>query len=413
MTDVDLAVEAMVAGGDGLARGPDGRVVFVTGALPGERVRARLTGAWPDFDRAVAVEVIDPSPDRVSPPCAALAAGCGGCTWQHVAPEAQSRLKAGIVTDALRRIARLEDPPPITHVALAGEPRRTTARLGVTASGRAGHRARAGPRRSMAPGAREAVVETDACAAAHPLLEELITTGRYPGAGEVLVRVGIASGERLVQVDRAARRVQVPAGVAVVRRGDRRPAFVHEEVAGRRFRISAGAFFQSGPVAAEALVRAVAAAAGDALGRGGHLVDLYAGVGLFGSVLGAQRAARVTALERPGTAIEDARTNLADLEAVVVASEVARWRARPGQIPADVVVADPARPGLGRPGVDAVARLAPQRLVLVSCDPASLARDTALLRRVGYRLSGINLVDVFADTFHVEAVARFDPWPKV
>lgn len=400
-----------MAGGDALARGPDGRVVFVTGALPNERVRARLTGEWPDFARAVAVEVIDPSPDRVSPPCPALASGCGGCTWQHVARQAQSRLKAGIVTDALRRIARLEDLPPITDVALAGEPRRTTARLCVTSSGRAGHRARAGPRRAMTPVA-EPVVETDACAAAHPLLEELITTGRYSGAGEVLLRVGVASGERLVQVGRAARRVQVPADVAVVTRGDRRPVFVHEEVAGRRFRISAGSFFQSGPVAAEALVRAVAAAAGDALGPGGHLVDLYAGVGLFASVLGAQRAARVTAVERPGPAIEDARSNLADLDAVVVASEVARWRAAPGQVPADVVVADPARPGLARPGVDAVARLAPQRLVLVSCDPASLARDTALLQRVGYRLSGINLVDVFADTFHVEAVARFDPWAQ-
>lgn len=397
-----------MAGGDGLARDGDGRVVFVAGALPGERVRARLTEERPDFARAVAVEVVDPSPDRVSPPCAALAAGCGGCTWQHVGREAQSRLKAAIVTDALRRIAKLEDPPPVESVALAGQPLRTTARLGVTASGRAGHRRRLAAPGSATEGAGETVVEAEACGAAHPLLEELITSGRYPGAGEVLLRVGVASGERLVRVRSGARHVRVPAGVAVVREGDPTPVFVHEEVAGRRLRVSAGSFFQSGPVVAEALTRAVSAAAGDALPAGGHLVDLYAGVGLFGSVLGAQRGARVTAVERPGPAVEDARTNLADVEAVVVASEVGRWRDGAAHGPADVVVADPARPGLSRPGAQAVARLGPQRLVLVSCDPASLARDTTVLQRAGYRLSGIAMVDAFADTFHVEAVARFD-----
>ena len=185
-----------------------------------------------------------------------------------------------------------------------------------------------------------------------------------------------------------------------------RQASVHEEVAGRRFRVSAGSFFQSGPVVAEALTRAVSAAAGEALGPGGHLVDLYAGVGLFASVLGARRGARVTAVERPGPALGDARVNLADLDASVVASEVGRWHAGAGR--ADVVVADPARPGLGRPGVQAVARLAPPRLVLVSCDPASLARDVVLLRTAGFRLCALDLVDAFSDTFHVEAVATFD-----
>ncbi|MDQ3306121.1 MAG: TRAM domain-containing protein, partial [Actinomycetota bacterium] len=106
-----LVPTAMVAGGDALARDPDGRVVFVAGALPGEQVRARLIEARRDFARAVAVEVLDPSPDRVAPPCPALAAGCGGCTWQHVSAEAQVRFKADLVVDALRRIARLAEPP--------------------------------------------------------------------------------------------------------------------------------------------------------------------------------------------------------------------------------------------------------------------------------------------------------------
>lgn len=394
MTELVLEPSAMAAGGAALAREASGRVVFVEGALPGERVRARVTDSRKDFARAVAVEILEASPDRVAPPCAALAAGCGGCTWQYVSAAGQSRLKAEIVTDALRRIAKLAEPPEPEPVPLAGPALRTTARLAVSPGGRAGHRPRTG----------SGAVETDACLAAHPLLEELIVAGRYPGAGEVLLRVSVATGERLVLVDSAAERAQVPEGVGVFGEGDRRPAFVHEEVAGRRLRVSAGSFFQAGPVVAGALVAAVDAAIADALAEGGVLVDLYTGVGLFASTIGARRAAKVVAVESDPSAVADARVNLAGLHAKVVASEVGRWRPRP----ADVVVADPSRSGLGRPGAGAVAATGAARVVLVSCDPASLARDTVLLAEAGYRLTSVALIDAFPHTFHVETVSRFD-----
>lgn len=384
----------MAAGGAALAREDGGRVVFVEGALPGERVRALVTESRKDFARAVAVEILEASPERVAPPCAALAAGCGGCTWQYVSAAGQSRLKAEIVTDALRRIAKLAEPPAPEHAPLSGPALRTTARLAVSPTGRAGHRPHAGA----------GAVETDACLAAHPLLEELIVAGRYPGAREVLLRVSVATGERLVLVDRGAARVQVPEGVGVFEEGDRRPAFVHEEVAGRRFRISAGAFFQAGPVVAEGLVAAVDAAIGDALGDGGVLVDLYAGVGLFAATIGAGHRAKVIAVESDPSAVADARINLTGLDAKVVASEVGHWRPRP----AGVVVADPSRSGLGRPGAGAVAATGAARVVLVSCDPASLARDTVLLAGAGYRLASVALVDAFPHTFHVETVSLFD-----
>jgi len=408
VTDLDLAPTAVVAGGAALARDEGGRVVFVDGALPGERVRARLTDERKDFARAVVVEVREASPDRVVPPCAALAAGCGGCTWQHVAAAAQLRLKSEIVLDALRRIGRLADPPPPSVVALGGRSLRTTVRLAVTADGRAGHRRRGHDGDGTDP------VATAACLAVHPLLEELVVDGRYPGGSEVLLRVGVASGERLAQVADAPGDVRVPPDVVVVREGDGRRASVHEDVAGRRFRVSAGSFFQPGPVAAEGLVAAVSAAVGDALpaaggGGGGHLVDAYAGVGLFASTLGAARGARVTAVENDTAAAADAGANLADLDAEVVVSEVGRWRPvgrRSTRV--DVVVADPARSGLGRPGVAALTALGAPRLVLVSCDPASLGRDVALLAAAGYRLATVTLVDAFPDTFHVETVSRFD-----
>ena len=384
----------MAAGGAALARDADGRVVFVDGALPGERVRALVTDARKDFARAVAVEVLEASADRVAPPCPALAAGCGGCTWQHVSRPAQLRLKADIVVDALRRIAKLAEPPVPQPARMEGEPLRTTARLAVSAGGRAGHRPRSGA----------GAVEADACLVAHPLLEELIVAGRYPGAEEVLLRVAVATGERMVLVDRNAAGVRVPGGVAVFQEGEGRPAFVHEDVAGRRFRISAGSFFQPGPVVADALVVAVSASIGDALADGDLLVDLYAGVGLFASALGGQRRVRVVAVESDRSAVADARVNLADLDAKVVAAEVGRWRPQP----ASVVVADPSRPGLGRPGVRAATATDASRVVLVSCDPASLARDTVLLRAAGYALASVALVDAFPHTFHVETVSRFD-----
>ncbi len=397
---VTLVPTAMVAGGDALARDPDGRVVFVTGALPGERVRARITESRRDFAKAVAVEVLDASPDRVTPPCAALAAGCGGCTWQHVAHEAQVRYKADLVVDALRRIARLADPPAPRPFPIAGPALRTTARLAVSPAGRAGHR-----RRGRAGSA--AAVATDACLAAHPLLEELIVAGHYPGAGEVLLRIGVASGERLVRPLTQADAAVVPAGVLVVGPGDN-DASVREEVAGRHFRVSVDSFFQPGPVAAGALVEAVDAAVGGGLPAGGHLVDLYAGVGLFASVLGARHRCRVTAVEHLPSAVADAQVNLSDLNARIVADEVGHWRLEPQGPSPDVVVADPSRPGLARPGVAAVVAAGAPRLVLVSCDPASLARDTTLLAEAGYRLSSIALVDAFPHTFHTETVSRFD-----
>lgn len=401
--DLRLTPTGMAAGGDALARDQEGRVVFVQGALPGEQVLARLIESKRDYAKAVALEVLVPSAARVPPPCPALAAGCGGCTWQHVHPEAQVRLKGAIVVDALRRIAHLPDPPEPAVAALTGPALRTTARLAVSPAGRAGHR----PRGTATGETSEEAVETDSCLTAHPLLEQLMVHGRYHGAREVLMRVGAASGERLVRVGAGTTIVEVPDDVAVVREGEKATAFVHEEVAGRRFRISADSFFQPGPVAAAGLVSAVTAAVGEALGPGDHLVDAYAGTGLFGSVLGAASGARVTAIESDRSAASDARFNLRDVDARVVKAEVGRWDVRRSGT-ADVVVADPARSGLGRPGVAALVAAEAPRMVLVSCDPASLARDAGLLAASGYRLSSMTLVDAFPHTFHVETVACFD-----
>ncbi len=387
-----MTPSAIAAGGDAIARQDDGRVIFVSGALPGERVRAQVHTIKKDYAKATVVEVVDPSADRAEPPCAAHRRGCGGCPWQHVERAAQRRLKRDIVADALRRIGHFDDGEIEVRSAASGPTAlRTTIRVAVDPSGRGGHR------RSQSHDA----VPTDACAAAHPRLEELLVEARFPGAAEVVLRVGLAGGERAADPDAAMAAAVVPADVAL---GS--DASVHEEIAGVRFRISMASFFQAGPAAAEALVAEVDAAVGDALPRGGHLVDAYAGVGLFAATIALRRGATVTAVENNESAAADARVNLGFLEAEICDVEVGRWRHKGSSV--DVIVADPARPGLGRPGVAALVAADPARLVLVSCDPASLARDARLLADSGYHPSGSVLVDAFPDTVHLEAVTRFD-----
>ena len=226
----------------------------------------------------------------------------------------------------------------------------------------------------------------------------------------MLLRAGIASGACVAVVTPASAAAQavVPPGVEVLGVGGARGAVV-EEVAGRRWRVSAGSFFQCGPGPASRIVEAVERAVGDVVqprvAEATLVVDLYAGVGLLGGAVAARHDARLLAVEYSASAAADARHNLADLDARVVQREVGRWRT--AERPA-VVIADPARPGLGRPGARAVAAVGTCRVVLVSCDPASFARDAALLAQAGWSLSAIQIVGAFPHTAHWETVARFD-----
>ncbi len=395
MRVVDLAPSALVAGGDALARDAGGRVVFVEGALAGERVRAEVVDERRDFARARTVEVVEASPDRVAPPCPARLAGCGGCGWMHVAPEAQPRLKAGIVADALRRIGGVADVP-ITAVPVGPGARRTTVKVAVRRGRAAYHRHRSGD-----------VVVVDGCQAVAPRLEEILVAGGFGSAREAVVRVGLASGDAAALLAPSAGGADLDAGVFVVGARDRRRAAVVEEVCGQPFRVSIRSFFQPGPVVAAALVDAVDAAVGDAAGAGDLVVDAYAGVGLLGAVLAARRGVRVVAVESSAAAVADARANLAATGGQVVAAQVGDWALDPADGVPAAVVADPARPGLGRPGAAAVAATGTPLVVLVSCDPASLGRDAALLAGAGFRLERVAVVDAFRSTPHVESVARF------
>jgi 23S rRNA (uracil1939-C5)-methyltransferase len=353
--DVELDVTAMVAGGDGLAREASGRVVFVRGALPGERVAARFTEERKDFAKAVMTRVIVASPDRVQPPCRFVAEGCGGCDWQHASADAQTRYKRDLVVDALRRIGRLADPLVHDCVRLPTERYRTTVRVATDGEGR--------------PGFRKAesheLVVVDDCLVAHPAIVALLATEAFPPVEEVVLRVAD-----------------------------------EETIAGRRFVVSPESFFQIRPDGAAALVQLV----GDALvaRHVSSVVDLYAGVGLFAGTLHDRGFDVRAAVEGNPSAIVDARENLANV-CDVVDSDVAKW---PG-LPVDAVVADPSRQGLMKGGVATIVRCDPSVVVLVSCDVAALGRDAKLLAEAGYLFEECTPVDLFSQTAHVEVVSAF------
>jgi tRNA/tmRNA/rRNA uracil-C5-methylase (TrmA/RlmC/RlmD family) len=301
-------------------------------------------------------------------------------------------LKAAIVADALRRLAKL-DMAIVVGPGVPSTGYRTSLRLAVDSEGRACYRRRHD----------HELVAPDRCLVTHPRLEELVVDGRYPGARDVTLRIGARTGDRLVypRPTASAGLVLVAPDVVVARRAR---TFLHEDAAGRRWRVAATSFFQSGPEAAEALVAAVNRAVGSA--SLGTLVDAYCGVGLFG---GSLDAGRVIGIESHEVAAADASANLAGLDARVVVADVADSRTwGRGLAGVDVVVADPARSGLGPSAVAALSWVGAAVLVLVSCDPASLARDAVLLAKRGYRLSSVELVDLFPHTFHVETVSRFE-----
>ena len=385
MSSIEVRAEKMAAGGDAIAHVADGRVAFVRGALPGELVAIEIVQSKKDFVRAEVLEVIEPSEDRVVPPCPGHAAGCGGCTWQHVAPDAQLGLKSAIVAEALRRTGKLVDPDVVIGSSVPAWAYRTTLRV-ATGVDRLGLRGRDS----------HDVVELAGCPVSHPLLEELLAVIHVRGHGEVSLRVGAATGERSASVvDGDLELLDVPSDVGI---GPR--AVVHEVVAGKMLRISAASFFQSGPAAAELLVGAVREACGDLIGAR-SIIDAYGGVGLFASAVD---CATVTVVEESEAACVDATANLADVPAQVMCTSVERWRPRH----ADLVIADPSRTGLGRQAVTALSATHARRIVLVSCDPVSLARDAGLLRESGYEHIRSTVYDLFPQTHHVEVVTTFE-----
>ncbi len=439
---VEILIDGLAEGGEGVGRA-DGFAVFVVGALPGERVRARITDLRRSFGRADLLGIVEPSPDRVDPPCPVFHR-CGGCQLQHLAPEAALEARRRRVEEALRRIGRLGDVPVLPTLAMA-EPWRYRNKalfpLGMT-----GKTVIAGPYERGS----HRIVDVGDCLIQTPLanriladVKRLLTRHRVPiyderthrgTARHVLVRTSRSTGEAMVVLvtrtdDMSAERafarelMEAVPGTASVWRNinpDRTnvilgPRVVH--LAGRPvledrlldlvFEISPLSFFQVNTEGAEALGRLVLAAAAPV--PESLVVDAYCGTGTL-TLLLARAAARAIGLEVASEAVADARRNagrngIANAEFRCGAAEDLLPELAAAGLRPDVVVLDPPRRGCDERVLAATASLGPARLVYVSCDPATLARDLSRLTELGFQAREVRPIDMFPQTTHVESVA--------
>jgi len=427
-----ISIESLAHGGDGVGRLPDGRTVFVPASCPGDELDIELTEDHDRWARGTLLGIVTPSPDRVTPPCPYFGV-CGGCQWQHVSYGTQLTAKQTSVRDALARIGGQTDAvvePVIESPAVYGY--RNKIELTATASP-------TGLELGLArPGTHE-VLPIDACLllpedarrlpkslsgalrflARRGALGILRVTVRVSSAGEVAVTLWTSGGPfpRAAVGKTIAEATGARSVTRVIVRGalERRDISQVEVLAGPgtwretlgqdRYTVSASSFFQVNTAAAEAL-RALAVRA---LGADGTVraADLYAGVGTFTLPI-ARAAGEVVAVEASRHALADLRHNLEDarLDADVVPGDAAYALADLGHL--DAAIVDPSRAGLSANAMRALESARIPRIVYVSCDPATLARDVKLLGAMGYAPAGFAPVDLFPQTFHVETVAVLD-----
>ncbi len=405
MSDGIWTVERLVPGGDGLARCPDGRVAFVPGGLPGDRILPLRLRERPRHVHVLSWELVEPGPDRVEPPCP-LGGRCGGCDWMCLAVPAQRRAKARLLEDALRRIGKLEAqvaaPEPIgpdlgyrTRLRLHGD------------RGRLGLFERSSRR----------LVPLDACPVSAPPIEEaLALLGRrlprgLPGVVDLELRtaplgdpvIAVCTTDRLPRIGREllGRLAQdlpvVIDGTPLGREPDQRWPLTDS----LELRVPATGFVQVNLAVNRALVAAVVEGAHR---RGARtFVDLYCGAGNFSLPL------LVEGLTGVGVEASEDACRSADSGARE-AGLPGRFLA--GDVPAvlpeldapDLLVLDPPRTG-ARDALPAILALAPATVAYVSCDPATLARDLRELVAGGYDLEEVRAFDMFPHTHHVEALA--------
>ncbi|MCU1593062.1 MAG: tRNA/tmRNA/rRNA uracil-C5-methylase [Frankiales bacterium] len=364
-----LTVGNAAAGGSCVARAEDGRVVFVRHALPGETVRAEITSEGSKFLRADAVEVLTPAAQRVVPPCPYAGPGlCGGCDWQHASPSEQLSIKTFLVEEQLRRVGGFWWDGSVEAV----EPLLGWRTRSQWARGIGFHKHRS-----------SALQLVDHC---------LLSGTDAPGELGTVVEVMAAEGQRTVVVD------------GVPREGHG----LRLSVLGRSFEVAGGGFWQVHTAAPTVLATEVLRLA--AAQPGESVVDLYAGVGLFASLLGAAvgPTGSVVAVEASARACADAARNTADQPWVKVRTEAVTPQVV-RRTSADVIVLDPPRAGAGLDVSAALAALRPRAVVYVSCDPATFARDLKVFLDAGWGVESLRAFDLYPQTEHVELVSLLVP----
>lgn len=448
MANIEVTIEKLIYGGEGLAH-HDGATVFVPFVLPEERISAAPVEQKKKFVRARAESVMAPSADRVAPRCAHFGV-CGGCDYQHMPYDLQLKYKTEILRETLRRIGRIDwtgeivahaSPPWAYRNRAQWKIRPRAERRALPGGGGAAAENAEPPDANLAIGYfranSSALCAVDDCPIVSPLLlktllafrgalavgalpktlreieavsggndSELLLTATFSGlpprASELAVKFREIAPETtsLVFHDPTRDRMELFG-----------PGFISCDADGRKYRVGHFSFFQVNRLLAGGLAREVADDAGGSLA-----LDLFAGVGLFSLGMG-EKFDHVVAVESNPAAARDSEANVSgaaqqrfvnrsrpisiEVRAADVEQFLAKYRGAP-----QMVVLDPPRAGLTPGIVKHLARIAPERVTYVSCDPPTLARDLSALQQSGYELTEVHLFDLFPQTFHMETVAR-------
>jgi len=422
---IDVRIEKLVYGGEGLAH-HEGHTVFAPFVLPDEDVSIEPIATRKKFIRGRLTQIKTPSADRAVAPCPYFGV-CGGCDYQHIPYELQLRYKAEILRETLSRLGRVQwDGPIVPHASQPfGYRNRVQWKIAPDESG--------SPEIGYFQAGSQKLCAIRQCPIASPRLNEalgatvnLLQSGSLPAGLREIEAFADQDDDRLLlnlafdAADGAAAEIakrfrsalpSVDTLLILDRRSDRLeldgPGHISYRVGNYSYRIGHLSFFQVNRFLLDELVRIVVGEA-----RGKLALDLFAGVGLF-SVPLANRFERLIAVESNLAAARDLEANLQasgaaspNLRQTTVEAFVEQWRDRP-----DLVVLDPPRTGVAARALARLIKIAPQEIVYLSCDPATLARDLAILagepeNTRGYRISELHLVDIFPQTYHIEALVR-------
>ena len=377
---LEVTIESLAAGGEGVGRDASGRVVFVPFAAPGDRLRVRVIEEQARFARGEIDAVLAAGSGRATPRCPVFGS-CGGCAWQHIDYTTQLEAKRAMLRDALERIGGIEAQP--IEVIASPQPYGYRGRARVLVKGgRVGFR----KRRS-----HEVCAITACPLLAPPLDAALGELAAHPPAQEGEWELALGS-------DGAVRTTALAAHALAAGR-------IAVQAAGEEIAVSSGVFVQANALLQRALAQTVL----DAAGQGGEALELFAGAGFFTLGL-ARRFARVAAVESDAAAVLDLSRNCAaaglrHVRVIEAPAEAVLAVFRTHRLAPDVVVLDPPRGGIGQRASEQLARLPAQRIVHVSCDPATLARDLRVLTEKRWSLVRVVGFDLFPQTPHVEVVA--------
>jgi len=387
-----ITINGLAKEGDGVGRCPDGKAIFVRGALPGEKVHVVTTDEKPKFRRAQTIAVEETHVHRVDPFCNHVHEGCGGCNLQHADEELQKQLKHRIALEAFERIGKFAEVDIKFGGSVNPSGYRTTIRCSVQ-EGKAGMRAFRSHNH----------ISLSSCGIAHSQVEEIMTGSYFGENEEVVIRTSALTGKSLAVVSASSEGVKTLDDVQVIsyeelQKGE--TAYIVERVSGKDWRVSAQSFFQASPQGSELLVRTVNGIIAENVATKSSMLDLYAGVGIFAGTIGEGRF--VTSVEQSISASQDAIHNLGS-NTNHVCSRVEDWDITPH----DFVIANPSRTGMSKKVPSIIWETGATFAVLISCDAAAAARDARRMINVGFKLGEVTVLDLFPQTSHLEVVSTY------